>query len=108
MLLVLLLLLTPSRVDIKYESKGPGADDVLTLLQAWWPKPFTTDKQEFIQRVTAAPTLNFSQGVGTVVGDVVGKDFGVKLYHSRAVDTPVWFKVGYTYDNSCSSCSDMG
>eukprot|EP00878_Enallax_costatus_P032718 GHUV01035978.1.p1 GENE.GHUV01035978.1~~GHUV01035978.1.p1 ORF type:complete len:242 (+),score=25.95 GHUV01035978.1:102-827(+) len=79
-------------VNIQYESKRPGADDVLTLLQAWWPQPFTTDKQEFINRVTSAPARDFSQEVGTAVGRIAGKGYEVKLYHSRMVDTPDWFK----------------
>jgi hypothetical protein len=52
------------RVDINYKEKGPGADEVLNLLQAWWQQPLITDKAAFISAVTAAPANNFSS-VGT-------------------------------------------
>jgi hypothetical protein len=103
------------RVDVRWEDRQPGADDVLALLQAWWPQPFATEKAVFLQKVAAAPALDFAQmgqqiasmpaasaaraaraaaGSNGNAGSSSAPAGEVKLYHSRLADTPDWFKVG--------------
>ncbi|WIA11310.1 hypothetical protein OEZ85_011433 [Tetradesmus obliquus] len=98
-------------VDVRWEDKQSGADDVLTLLQAWWPQPFATEKADFLQRVAAAPALDFAQmgqqiasmpAAGAAAAAAAGRCGSsssssaaageVKLYHSKLADTPDWFK----------------
>jgi hypothetical protein len=101
------------RVDARWEDRQPGADDVLALLQAWWPQPFATDQADFLQRVAAAPALDFAQmgqqiasmpAAGAAAAAAAGNHGAgsssssaaageVKLYHNRLADTPDWFKV---------------
>jgi hypothetical protein len=98
---------------VRWEDRQPGADNVMTLLQAWWPQPFATDKADFLQRVAAAPALDFAQlgqhiasmpaAAPAVAAAAAGSNGAasssgaaaseVKLYHSRLADTPDWFKV---------------
>jgi hypothetical protein len=110
------------RVDVRWQDRQPGADDVVTLLQAWWPQPFATDKADFLQRVAAAPALDFAQ-LGQQIASMpaaapaaaaaaaassngaagssgaAGRE--VKLYHSRLADTPDWFKVRLWHGCCC-------
>lgn len=62
----------------------------------------------------AAPELDFTQGLSSAISSVEGSDFSVKLYHTKTVDTPDWFKVGcndviiliiISSSSSSSSCS---
>lgn len=91
---------------MRWEDRQPGADDVVTLLQEWWPQPFATDKADFLQRVAAAPALDFAQLGQHIVSmparAAAGSSGGagssgaageVRLYHSRLADTSDWFKV---------------
>lgn len=110
-------------MDINYKDKGPGADEVLNLLQDWWQQPLITDKAAFISAVTAAPANDFSlvgtrldlsslpaldssrnssNGDATSSGgqegasnspDQSNSSSRLSLYHARMVDTPAWFKV---------------
>lgn len=92
-----------TRVDVRWEDKRPGADDVVGLLQEWWQQPFTTSRQEFLQRAAAAPAHDFAelgQPLSTLPGPAPGQQ--VQLHHARMADTPGWFKVG-----GCWQCSSV-
>jgi hypothetical protein len=99
---------------------------VVTLLQAWWPQPFATDKADFLQRVAAAPALDFAQlgqhiasmpaaapaaaaaaaaGSNGKAGSSGAAASEVKLYHNRLADTPDWFKVRRWWGRLCCACA---
>jgi hypothetical protein len=97
-------------VDIRYEAKCAGADDVEALLRAWWPRGFATDRDAFLDAVAAAPRHDWAslgrrlaqpgrgaahtpQALSSGAGAAAGAAGPLELYHAKLADTPAWFKV---------------
>jgi hypothetical protein len=81
------------RVDVKHSGKRSKADDVVGLLQEWFPSGFSTSKEDYLGKLAASTPPNFLDIGRSISEGLEGPGYKIHLRHCKLVDTPKGYQV---------------